>query len=163
VAIDGPLVGFINILNQLPAESLKRFEEMDDDTLNRTVHSLLADPREAAADLKRKLQELHERILARNEKERAEPQKSLPAPAREAGYPLKAKHSRAGHPAHEQEPPETVEAVTEEPKKKRSAPARKTAKEPEEETPPPRQETMFYTQGGARVIPISEFGHVRKS
>jgi hypothetical protein len=151
VSADGPLFAVVNVLNQMPAESLKRLEEMDDDTLHRTLYNLTnpESTRHAADELINKIQKMSEQIEAR--KEKAERQKSLPAPGRESPPPKL-----------EQEPPELAEAVTEEPKKRRRV--QKTApEEPDEETPPPPRESYFYTQGGARVIPISEFGHVRKS
>src|SRR5688500_16670316 len=41
VAVEGPLVSVLNILGQMPAESLKRLEEMDDSALQQTFFSLL--------------------------------------------------------------------------------------------------------------------------
>lgn len=56
---------------------------------------------------------------------------------------------------------ETATAVMEEPKK--TAKARKRVEaEREPESEPPR-ERYFYSRNGAQVIPLSEFGLVRKS
>jgi hypothetical protein len=50
--VEHKFTGIFGMLSSMPADELKRLEEMDDETLSRRVHSLLTDPREAAEELK---------------------------------------------------------------------------------------------------------------
>jgi Rod binding domain-containing protein len=138
----------------MPTEHLKRLEDMNDEQLSQTLNFMLGNGQEEAAEeLKRKLDRMAgaKEIEARTEaspprKALPKARKAEPKPRPDRSEEVIAEFYDGGLPKATQEAPvEEVEAIT------------------EESEPVPRKDSYFYSQNGARVIPISEFGYVRKS
>jgi Rod binding domain-containing protein len=154
VTVDHSFSGLFAALSKMPTEHLKRLEDMNDEQLSQTLNFMLGNGQEEAAEeLKRKLDRMAgaKEIEARTEaspprKALPKARKAEPKPRPDRSEEVIAEFYDGGLPKATQEAPvEEVEAIT------------------EESEPVPRKDSYFYSQNGARVIPISEFGYVRKS
>jgi hypothetical protein len=148
------LLGFVGVIERLPEEQLKRLEDINDEQLSQAFNFILGNGQEEAAEeLKRKLDRMAGAREIQTRTEASPPRKTLPKakkaepkPSPDRSEEVIAEFYDGGLPKATQEPPEEVESVAE-----------------EADEPAPRKESYFYSQNGARVIPMSEFGFVRKS